>query len=150
MLLKVILLGSQYVLILRMILSLYDVIDKWTTDWNRPSIETILDQVSTQFYEHKFVFFLFEKIWDALELIDDPLEFMTEERKVRQIENILSSERNERAAKFVKLEVVEYPRLKITILNADETIAKHPGWFAPLERVTLDEVVDTNLEPDET
>jgi len=133
-----------------MILSLYDIIDKWTTDWNRPSIETILDQVSTQFYEHKFVFFLLEKIWDALELIDDPLEFMTEERKVRQIENILSSERNERAAKFVKLEVVEYPRLKITILNADETIAKHPSWFAPLERVTLDEVVDTNLEPGET
>jgi len=150
MLFKATLLGSQYVLMLGMILSFYDVIDKWTTDWNRPSIEIILDQVSTQFYEHKFLFFLLEKIWDALELIDDPLEFMTEERKVQQIENILSNERNERAAKFVKIEIVESPELQITILNTEETIAQHPGWFEPLERDTLDEVVDTNSELDET
>ena len=90
---------------------------------------SVLKQVATPFYKLKRVFFLLEEIWDALEFIDDPLEFMTEERKVQQIENLLGYGKIERAAKFVKLEIVESPELKITVLNAEEAIVKHPSWF---------------------
>lgn len=122
--------------------TLYDIIDAWTMNWDRGSIEITLEQVAAPFYEHKLVFFLLEEIWDALEFIDDPLEFMTEERKIKQIENILSNERNERAAKFVKIEVVESPSLRITVLNAEETIQQNPGWFTPWEGMTLSEFGD--------
>ena len=77
-----------------MIKTLYDLIDAWTVTWDRGTIEITLEQVSAPFYKHKLVFFLIEKIWDALEFIDDPLEFMTEERKIQQIENILSCSQN--------------------------------------------------------
>ena len=96
--------------------------------------------MSAPFYDRKLVFFLLEEIWDALEFIDDPMEFMTEARMIKQIENILGSERNERAAKFVQVEVVESPRLEITVLNAEETIAKHPGWFEPWEGMTMSDL----------
>jgi len=122
--------------------TLYDIIDTWTMKWDRASIEITLSQVSDPFYKQKRVFFLLEEIWDILEFIDDPLEFMTEERKIKQIEILLSSVRNERAAKFVKVEVVESPRLEITVLNAEETIAKNPGWFSPWEGMTLSEFGD--------
>jgi len=62
-------------------------------------------------------------------IIDDPLEFMTEERKIQQIESLLGYGKIERAAKFVQLEIVESPELKITVLNAEDVIAKHPSWF---------------------
>ena len=129
--------------------SLYDIIDSWTMNWDRSSIEITLEQVSAPFYKRKLVFFLLEEIWNALEFIDDPLEFMTEERKIKEIENILSSARNERAAKLVKLDIVESPELKITVLNAEEIIAKNPGWFEPWEGVTWNEVAETMLENDE-
>jgi hypothetical protein len=129
--------------------TLYDIIDSWTMNWDRSSIEITLEQVSAPFYKRKLVFFLLEEIWNALEFIDDPLEFMTEERKIKEIENILSSARNERAAKLVKLDIVESPELKITIRNAEEIIAKNPGWFEPWEGVTWNEVAETKLENDE-
>ena len=129
--------------------TLYDIIDSWTMNWDRSSIEITLEQVSAPFYKRKLVFFLLEEIWNALEFIDDPLEFMTEERKIKEIENILSSARNERAAKFVKVEIVESPKLKIAVLNAEETITKNPGWFKPWEGVTWKEVAETKLENDE-
>jgi hypothetical protein len=113
--------------------TLYDIIDSWTMNWDRAIVELTLTQVSAPFYEHKLVFFLLEEIWDALELIDDPLEFMTDQRAIKLIENILSSERIERAAKSMKIEISESPRLKITVLNAEETIANNPGWFSPWE-----------------
>ncbi|MGY5872950.1 MAG: hypothetical protein RTV72_11935 [Candidatus Thorarchaeota archaeon] len=122
--------------------TLYDIIDSWTMNWDRGVIEITLNQVSESFNKRKLVFFLIEQIWDALELIDDPLEFMTEARKIKQIEKILSSERNERAAKFVKIEVVESPRLMVTVLNAEETIAKNPGWFEPWEGMTWGDFSD--------
>ena len=128
--------------------TLYDIIDSWTMNWDRGFIEMTLDQVSSPFYERKLVFFLLEEIWDALEFIDDPLEFMTEERKIKQIENILSIERNEQAAKFVKIEVVESPQLEISVLNVEETIAEHPGWFDSLEGMTLDEFGNKIAEDD--
>ncbi|MGY5859868.1 MAG: hypothetical protein RTU63_10905 [Candidatus Thorarchaeota archaeon] len=117
--------------------TLYDIIDSWTMNWDRAIVEITLSQVSDPFYKRKLVFFLLEEIWDALELVDDPLEFMTNQRAIKLIENILSSERNERAAKSVKIEVSESPGLKITVLNAEETIAKNPGWFSPWEGMTL-------------
>ncbi len=116
--------------------TLYDIIDKLTLKWDRGLIESILKQVSTPFYEHKLVFFLLEEIWDMLEFIDDPMEFMTEDRKIEQIEKILGVSRIERAAKSVELEIVETPELKIKILNAEEVIAKHPGWFTKRDEVT--------------
>lgn len=132
-----------------MSMTLYDIIDSWTMNWNRGSIEITLEQVSAPFYKRKLIFFLIEEIWNALEFIDDPLEFMTEERKIKEIENLLSSARNERAAKFVKVEIVESPKLKITVLNAEETIAKHPGWFEPWEGITLGEFGDKPMESDD-
>ncbi len=134
---------------IRMPKTLYDIIDSWTMNWDRSSIEITLEQVSAPFYKRKLVFFLLEEIWNALEFIDDPLEFMTEERKIKEIENILSSARNERAAKLVKLDIVESPELKITVLNYEEIIAKNPGWFEPWEGVTWNEVAETKLENDE-
>ena len=118
--------------------TLYDIIDKLTLKWDRGLIESILKQVSTPFYEHKLVFFLLEEIWDMLEFIDDPMEFMTEDRKIEQIEKLLGVSRIERAAKSVELEIVETPELKIKILNAEEVIAKHPGWFTKRDEVTWD------------
>jgi len=119
--------------------TLYDIIDTWTMKWDRGLIESILKQVSTPFYEHKLVFFLLEEIWDMLEFIDDPMEFMTEDRKIEQIEKLLGVSRIERAAKSVELEIVETPELKIKILNAEEVIAKHPGWFTKRDEVTWDQ-----------
>lgn len=119
--------------------TLYDIIDKLTLKWDRGLIESILKQVSTPFYEHKLVFFLLEEIWDMLEFIDDPMEFMTEDRKIEQIEKLLGVSRIERAAKSVELEIVETPELKIKILNAEEVIAKHPGWFTKRDEVTWDQ-----------
>lgn len=126
--------------------TLYDIIDSWTMNWNRGDIETTLKQVSAPFYKRKLVFYLLEEIWDTLEFIDDPLEFMTDERKIQQIEKILSDEQNERAAKFVKLEIVESPKLKITVLNSEEAIKQHPSWFEEWDGITWDEVVDTIMD----
>ena len=122
--------------------TLYDIIDSWTMKWDRGIIEITLNQVSESFNKRKLVFFLLEEIWDALELIDDPQEFMTEERKIKQIERILSSARNERAAKLVEVEVVESPRFGVTVLNAEEVIAKNPGWFEPWEGMTMSDLGD--------
>ncbi len=123
--------------------TLYDIIDTWTMKWDRVLIDSVLQQVAAPFYKRKLVFFLLEEIWDALEYIDDPLEFMTEARKIQQIENLLGYGKIERAAKFVKLEIVESPELKITVLNAEEAIAKHPSWF---DKVRDDEQNHLDLE----
>jgi hypothetical protein len=113
--------------------TLYDIIDTWTLNWNRGAIETTLQQIAATFIERKLVFFLLEEIWNALEIIDDPHEFMTEERKIQQIEKLLSIGKNERAAKAVKIESLESPKLKITVLNAEETITQNPSWFEEWE-----------------
>ena len=128
--------------------TLYDIIDSWTMNWDRSIIEITLDEVSDFFYRCKLVFFLLEEIWDILEFIDDPFEFMTEDRKKQQIENLLRSERNELAAKFVKLDVIASPEFQITVLNAEETIAQHPDWFTPLDEGISTEDDDTNPELD--
>ncbi len=109
--------------------TLYDIIDTWTMKWDRGAIENTLKHVAAPFYKLKLVFFLLEEIWDLLEFVDDPMEFMTEERKIEQIEKLLGDSKIERAAKFVELEIVESPELKITVLNTEDVIAKHPSWF---------------------
>ncbi len=118
--------------------------DRWTLDpWDRGIIETTLNQVSAPFYKRRLVFFLLEEIWDVLEIIDDPFEFMTDARKVKHIEMLLSDELFERAAKSIQLEVAESPELKITVLNVDEVIGQHPSWFEKDESMTWDEVAST-------
>lgn len=117
-------------------ITLFDLIDRWTMKWNRVLIETTLNQVAAPFYKRKLVFFLLEEFWDTLELIDDPQEFMTEERKISHIEHLLSKERNERAAKTVMLEVIESPDFKITVLNVDEIVSQHPAWFNKYDGMT--------------
>ncbi len=119
-----------------MMKTLYDIIDTWTMNWNRGAIETTLQQVAAPFNERKLVFFLLEEIWNVLEIIDDPLEFMTEERKIQQVENILGGRRNERAAKAVQLEIIESPELKILVLNADDVIRENPSWFEDWDGIT--------------
>ncbi len=119
--------------------TLYDVIDSWTLKWDRGLIEITMNQVAEVFYKHKCIFYLLEEIWDILELIDDPLEFMTQERMIVQFERLLSDEQNELAAKSVQLELTEPPRFTINVLNAKELITSHPEWFEPYEGMTLGE-----------
>ena len=116
--------------------TLFDIIDRLTMKWDRSLIETTLNQIAAPFYERKLVFFLLEEFWDTLELIDDPLEFMTEERMIAHIEHLLDKERNERAAKTVMLEVIESPDFKVTVMNVDELISQHSGWFEKYDGTT--------------
>ncbi len=116
--------------------TLFDIIDSWTLNWNRGEIETTLQQVAAPFNERKLVFFLLEEFWNALEFIDDPLEYMTEERKIQQIEKILGGRRNERAAKAVKLEITESPELKILVLNVEDVTKENPSWFEDWDGIT--------------
>jgi hypothetical protein len=109
--------------------TLFDVIDRWTMKWDRGLVETTLSQVAAPFYKRKLVFFLLEEFWDALELIDNPLEFMTEERKIAHVEQFLSKERNERAARAIILDIIESPEFRVTVMNVDEVVSQHPGWF---------------------
>jgi hypothetical protein len=111
--------------------TLYDIMDSWTMIWDRGSIELTLQYVSAPFYEKKLIFFLLEEIWNMLEFTDDPLEFMTEERKIKQLENLLSNEEIELAAKSVQIEVIEFPEFKIIVQNTDDIISRYPLWFKP-------------------
>jgi len=120
-------------------MTLYDIIDSWTLNWDRGLIEITLNEVSEAFYKKKHIFYLLEEIWDILELIDDPLEFMTQDRMVAQFERLLSIEKNEMAAKSVQLEITDPPRFTVTVLNAQEVISAHPEWFEPWEGMTLSE-----------
>ena len=121
--------------------TLYDIIDSWTLKWDRGQIETTLKQAAAPFHKRKIVFFLLEEIWDILELIDDPLEFMTEDRKIKHIERLLSREKIERVAKSVEIEHSASPDFQITVLNADDLITQHPGWFEMHDGVSWDDVV---------
>lgn len=119
--------------------TLYDVIDSWTLQWDRGLVEITLNLVAEEFYKHKRIFYLLEEIWDVLELIDDPLEFMTQDRMIAQFERLLSNEQNELAAKSVQLEITDPPRFTIDVLNAKDLIASHSEWFEPWEGMTLSE-----------
>ncbi|MHA1963848.1 MAG: hypothetical protein ACXACG_06430 [Candidatus Thorarchaeota archaeon] len=115
--------------------TLFEILDSWTLIWDRPTIDLTLNELATPFYDRKVTFMLIDKLWDMLELIDDPLEFMTEERKRYQIEQVLREKRVEQVANFVQIEISGSSEPKISVLNADETIAQFPSWFEKYEPV---------------
>ncbi|MGD9397879.1 MAG: hypothetical protein PVJ05_15690, partial [Candidatus Thorarchaeota archaeon] len=81
--------------------SLFNIIDSWTLIFDRFSMEITLNEVSKQFYERKVKFMLLEDLWDLLEMMDDPLEFMTDIRMSALIEKQLRDEAKEKVAKFI-------------------------------------------------
>ena len=115
--------------------TLYEVLDSWTLEWDRGLIEIILNMVAEEFYKLKHAFYLIEDIWNLLELTDGPLEFLTG----KEIGDFLRKERNEKAAKSVRLEITESPRVTVNVLNAQEIIAANPDWFKPWVGMTLSE-----------
>ena len=119
--------------------SFFDILDSWTLIFDRGTFEITLNKVSDQFYKRKVTFLLLEDLWDLLELMDDPLEFMTNERMSLLIENQLRDERKERVSKFVQVEISGPPEHKIEVLNVEETIAKFPSWFKKYDGMTWDD-----------
>lgn len=119
--------------------SFFDILDSWTLIFDRGTFEITLNEVSDQFYKRKVTFLLLEDLWDLLELMDDPLEFMTNERMSLLIENQLRNERKERVSKFVQVEISGPPEHKIEVLNVEETIAKFPSWFKKYDGMTWDD-----------
>ena len=85
--------------------SLFDILDSWTLIFDRGSYEITLNAISTFFYEQKVTFLLLEDLWDLLEMMDDPLEFMTDARMSLLIERQLRDEGKERISKFVQIEI---------------------------------------------
>lgn len=119
--------------------SLFDILDSWTLIFDRGTAEITLNEISGSFYKHKVTFLLLEDLWDLLEMMDDPLEFMTDERMSYLIEKILRDEEKERVAKFVQVEIPELPEYKIEVLNVEEAIAQFPSWFKEYDGMTWDE-----------
>jgi len=119
--------------------SLFDIIDGWTLIFDRGDFEITLNEVSSCFYKLKVTFLLLEDLWDLLEMMDEPLEFMTNERMSFLIEKLLRDEARERVAKFVQVEFSGPPEYKIQVLNTEETIAQFPSWFKDYNGITWDE-----------
>lgn len=117
--------------------SLFDILDSWTLIFDRGTFEITINEISTFFYKQKVTFLFLEDLWDLLELMDDPLEFMTDERMSFLIEKQLRDEVKERVAKFVQVEISGPPEHKIEVLNVEETIAKFPSWFKEYDGMTL-------------
>lgn len=102
-------------------------------------MEITLNEVSKPFYKRKVKFILLEDLWDLLEMMDDPHEFMTDIRMSALIEKVLRDEAKERVAKFVQIEFSGPPEAKFEVLNTEETIAKFPDWFEDYNGMTWDE-----------
>jgi hypothetical protein len=119
--------------------SLFDIIDSWTLFFDRGKYEITLNAISDSFYKRKVTFLLLENLWDLLEMMDDPLEFMTDDRMMHLIEKLLRDEERERVAKFVQVEISGPPEHKIEVLNTDETIAQFPSWFKEYDGMTWDD-----------
>ena len=110
--------------------TLYDVIDRWTLEpWDRASIELVLSQVAQSFYARQKILLLIEEIWDVLELIDSPHEYMTEERKKQQFEFLLHDQSIEQCAKAIQLDIDETPAFQVSVINVDDVIQNHPECF---------------------
>jgi len=119
--------------------SLFDILDSWTLIFDRGAAEITLNEISDSFYKHKVTFLFLEDLWDLLEMMDDPLEFMTDERMSYLIEKILRDEEKEKIARFVQVEISGSPEYKIEVLNVEETIAQFPSWFKDYDGLTWDE-----------
>jgi hypothetical protein len=102
-------------------------------------MEITLNEVSKQFYERKVKFMLLEDLWDLLEMMDDPLEFMTDIRMSALIEKQLRDEVKEKVAKFVQIEFSGPSEVKFEVLNVDETITQFPEWFEDYDGMTWDD-----------
>lgn len=122
-----------------MLQTFYDLLDGWTLKWNRELIEIALKDISSYFYERNMTFLLLEQIWDLLEKADNPLEFMTDERKMQLIESLIGDKKTEHIAKYVQLELSETPEYKIHVLNVDDTIERFPKWFEEYEGMPWDD-----------
>ena len=122
-----------------MIKSLFDIIDGWTLIFDRASMEITLNMVSKSFYKRKVKFTLLEDLWDLLEMMDDPLEFMTDIRMSNLIEKLLHNEDWADVAKFVQIDFVGLPEPKIEVLNVEDTISQFPDWFEDYDGMTLDD-----------
>ena len=116
--------------------TLFDVIDSWTLIFDRIDFENTLHEISSVFYKYKVTFLFLEDLWDLLEIMDDPLEFMTNERMSHLIEKLLRNEHKQNLAKFVQLEISSPPDAKIEVLNANETITQFPEWFENYDGMT--------------
>lgn len=119
--------------------SLYAILDGWTLFWDSASIDITLNEIASAFYKQKVSFVLLDRVWDMLEYVDDPLEFMTDGEKMYYLEKLLSDEQFEEVARFVQIQVTNAPEHKISVMNAKETIAKFPSWFEEYEGITWDE-----------
>ena len=119
--------------------TLFDILDSWTLIFDRASMEITLNEISDSFYKRKVTFLLLEDLWDLLEMMDDPLEFMTDVRMSHLIEKQLRDEVKEKIAKFLQVEISGPPEYKIEVLNAEETIAKFPSWFKEYNGMTWDD-----------
>jgi hypothetical protein len=120
--------------------SLFDILDSWTLIFDRGTVEITMNEISKFFYVKKVTFLLLEDIWDLFEMMDDPLEFMTDERMSHLVENLLRDEEKQRVAKFVQLEVSGPPEPKIDVLNVEETIAHFPEFFKEYDGMTWDDM----------
>ena len=129
-------LGSCFTMTTR---SLFDILDSWTLIFDRGTFEITINEISTYFYKQKVTFLFLEDLWDLLEIMDDPLEFMTAERMSLLIEDQLRNARKEAVAKFVQVEISGPPEHKIEVLNVEETIAKFPSWFKKYDGMTWDD-----------
>ncbi|TFF91334.1 hypothetical protein EU545_04455 [Candidatus Thorarchaeota archaeon] len=114
--------------------TLFDLIDEWTLEWDRAMIDLTLDDVSKAFYQRGLVFLALEKLWDLLEIVDDPSEYVTDQRKIAMVEKLLREKGFEKAAMSVEVEVSEGSVYRITVVNADELISLNPSWFETYDR----------------
>jgi len=117
----------------------FDILDGWTLIFDQGDFEIMLNEISTFFYKHKVTFLLLEELWDLLEMMEDPLEFMTNERMSYLVEKLLRDEEKQKIAKFVQLEIFKPPEYKVEVLNVEETIEQFPSWFKEYDRMTWDD-----------
>jgi hypothetical protein len=120
--------------------TLFDIVDGWTLIFDRAEMEITLNMVSKPFYERKVKFLLLEDLWDLLEMMDDPLEFMTDARMSNLIEKLLRDEGRAKVARFVQIDITKQPRLEMDVLNSDETLKQFPDWFDAYDGITWDDV----------
>lgn len=113
--------------------TLFDIIDRWTLEWDRTLVDLVLTDVSTHFYERGFVLLILEDLWDILEMADDPFQYMTQERKVAMVERLLLDPDFEEAAMSIEVEILEGPEHRIVVLNADQVISEKPELFEEYE-----------------
>jgi hypothetical protein len=123
--------------------TLYGLMDYWTLFWDDIEVEMTLTQLSDEFSRRDVVFFVLENLWNAYETTQDPLEYMTDERKTLLIVRLLRDKRVEHAAKALKVETTGPPDFEIKALNAGQLIEENPSWFREFEGHTLDEAYDS-------